>query len=361
MNNSSKQAKLLEKTRQMAALDAVKSSMPISAGMSAVHSSALQSDLAKRFNLPGAVVPRTNNNQSKKQVTSTKPTVSARKSSAESRGTSFIVCQSCDFENASTSTVCECCGFYLSSARQHDTTLAQRLGVSAAPAAVRVLSLTDWETVEEQAAARNESHCPICMVGFNQGSEVLLSCSHIFHRACIASFERFTDNSNSKKSKERSCPICRCMDYQKRLTHKGSKAYQIVCAIKLQALFRGHQCRKVFRSKLRQFYRRSSNNNNSSINNNNGTSQRRKLFYEQELTTYASEMENDVNRRGLEVNSFMRSVSELLILLSFFPNINSKCIQFVGSYSARIAATGCCLRCGRQPATGVERLFTHRW
>lgn len=40
---------------------------------------------------------------------------------------------------------------------------------------------------------------------------VLLSCSHIFHEACLSSFERFT------KKDILSCPICRSLGYGKRI------------------------------------------------------------------------------------------------------------------------------------------------
>ena len=45
-----------------------------------------------------------------------------------------------------------------------------------------VLSQADWRALEEKLAHRDDGYCPICMEGFNKGHEVLLSCSHMYHR-----------------------------------------------------------------------------------------------------------------------------------------------------------------------------------
>jgi hypothetical protein len=311
VSGDKQQAALLARTREMAALDAVRSSVTITSSLSTIHSSALQADLAKKYNLPGAArvthsVVRSNKARPAERKpagamasaysTHTTPVAGSRSAPSSSSAVSNdrrynepVLCLSCEFENEADSTTCACCGYFLTSARQQNFTLAQKLGISEGPKAVNIITLTEWEAIDEKAGIRNEAFCPICMVGFNQGSEVLLSCSHVFHKACIFSFERFS------QSKERTCPICRCIDYQKRMTHKGSKAFQVVCAVNLQAHFRGFLCRKVYRSKLRAYYR------NNSVQN----SQRRK-FYEQELTSYSAEIQKEVDRRSTEVSSFMR-------------------------------------------------------
>jgi hypothetical protein len=45
-----------------------------------------------------------------------------------------------------------------------------------------VLSQSQWLDIEDNVRKRLEAYCPICMEGFNQGFEVLLSCSHMYHR-----------------------------------------------------------------------------------------------------------------------------------------------------------------------------------
>lgn len=305
------QAILLERTREMASLDVVRSNVTITSSLSTIHSSALQADLAKKYNLPGASrITHSIVKSSKQKPLTSRSAVSdgtsssARQPSSSSVPTSssattqrsrraepaLVLCLSCEYENEADAAVCACCGYFLNSARQQNLSLAQKLGITEGPKSVNIISLADWEAIEKKAGARNEAFCPICMVGFNQGSEVLLSCSHVFHQACIYSFERFS------QSKERTCPICRCTDYQKRLTHKGSKAFQVICAVKIQSLYRGFRCRRQYRSSLRSFYR-----NNGAIQN----PQRRK-FYEQELSSCATEIQKHFDKRTSEVDSFMR-------------------------------------------------------
>ena len=48
-----------------------------------------------------------------------------------------------------------------------------------------------WLGVKAQALSRGDSDCPICYNPFNIKKTVLLSCSHVFHHSCIASFEKF--------------------------------------------------------------------------------------------------------------------------------------------------------------------------
>ena len=53
-------------------------------------------------------------------------------------------------------------------------------------------------------------------------SQVLLSCSHVFHRVCLRSVERF--------SGKKSCPLCRFTDYQTRLIYEGASKHRIKAA-----------------------------------------------------------------------------------------------------------------------------------
>eukprot|EP00002_Diphylleia_rotans_P038098 TRINITY_DN8608_c0_g1_i6.p1 TRINITY_DN8608_c0_g1~~TRINITY_DN8608_c0_g1_i6.p1 ORF type:complete len:247 (+),score=15.52 TRINITY_DN8608_c0_g1_i6:129-869(+) len=87
--------------------------------------------------------------------------------------------------------------------------------------------------------------------------QVLLSCSHIFHKECLASFEKHSGTKN--------CPICRKERYQKRMIRDGAMAYEEKCAIKIQSFYRGYRVRKIYRpilekippkdpSKRRDFY-----------------------------------------------------------------------------------------------------------
>ena len=79
--------------------------------------------------------------------------------------------------------------------------------------------------------------CAICMETFKDQTQVLLSCSHVFHQTCLASFERFSGRAT--------CPLCRHADYEKRLFDEGRKNWEKLCTLKLQAVWRGHCGRKV--------------------------------------------------------------------------------------------------------------------
>ncbi|KAF6086754.1 ring finger protein 32 [Phyllostomus discolor] len=68
---------------------------------------------------------------------------------------------------------------------------------------------------------------------------VLLSCSHVFHRACLQAFEKFTG--------KKTCPLCRKNQYQTRVIHDGAQLFRRKCATRIQACWRGHVVRKWYR------------------------------------------------------------------------------------------------------------------
>ena len=174
---------------------------------STIDAAALQADMAKRFNLSGA--------RSHTRMTSTSSsnsnalTVSRTGGSANNNGNNVNnnrkVCDCCRSFNPPNTDICTSCGYYLSGVPEIQETLAQRRGI--APPAAKVVTLTplEWTAIECNIRQRSdpESCCPICMDGFNQGHEVLLSCSHMFHRSCLTSFEKFMKNGVL------TCPICR--------------------------------------------------------------------------------------------------------------------------------------------------------
>ena len=67
--------------------------------------------------------------------------------------------------------------------------------------------------------ARDDSKrpCCICQEHFGVHQQVLLSCTHVFHRACLRAFEQH--------SGVRSCPLCRQHDYQARLINVSQKIH----------------------------------------------------------------------------------------------------------------------------------------
>lgn len=122
-------------------------------------------------------------------------------------------------------------------------TLAQKLGLVEAPG----LLLTDkeWKEVKKKSNERQDSSqpCVICKEDFGLQQQVLLSCSHVFHRTCLEAFEKF--------SGRKSCPMCRKEQYQRRIIHEGAKEYREKCATKIQSAWRGYIVRQWYK-RLRQ-------------------------------------------------------------------------------------------------------------
>nr|AAP20062.1 HSD15 [Homo sapiens] len=87
-------------------------------------------------------------------------------------------------------------------------TLAQKLGLIGPPPPP--LSSDEWEKVKQRSLLQGDSvqPCPICKEEFELRPQVLLSCSHVFHKACLQAFEKFTN--------KKTCPLCRSC-YQKKI------------------------------------------------------------------------------------------------------------------------------------------------
>ncbi len=133
--------------------------------------------------------------------------------------------------------------------------------------------LQEWEIAEEKARDRNDSAlpCPICKEHFQHDDQVsalaslqphthypislrvlcddgdndayllqvILSCSHVFHEACIRSFERFSGC--------KACPLCRCRDYQKKRTWAGKELFRQRSVLLLQRVLRCARARRMLR------------------------------------------------------------------------------------------------------------------
>ena len=187
--------------------------------------------------------------------------------------------------------------------RAPEPSLAERRGlVKVVPRVVQpAVSNDEWMTMERNITARNEAYCPICLEGFAQGHEVLLSCSHMFHRMCLQNFEQFMRRS------ERSCPICRTGNYQKKITHVGSRAFEQVCAGKLQALWRAYCVRKVHYHTRRNLYRGASLDTHTDINPG-----LRSKFYQGELSQIATRMESFGEKQGAVVDRVLTSSDQTI-------------------------------------------------
>lgn len=267
-----------------------------SSSSSLLDAAALQADLARRLNLVGS----SSTNLRRKKAKKPPP-------SSSSSSSSFVQhvpeqqprrCPSCHSRCSSTdsTSVCSSCGYFVNGVQPQPTSLAQRRGLVAIAPQADAMSEKDWESVESKLDERQEAFCPICMEGFNKGHEVLLSCSHMFHRACLQAFEKFV------KVSERICPICRTSSYQKKITRKGSVAYSIVCATKIQALYRGYVIRRPFYYKKRAYYAEGK-----------GSETARNQFYSKEMTTITNAMSKDIDRRDREIDHLVNSSDQTLL------------------------------------------------
>ncbi|XP_071487840.1 RING finger protein 32-like [Diadema antillarum] len=121
--------------------------------------------------------------------------------------------------------------------------LAQKMGLVEAPE--QPLSENEWARVKDKSNKRDDSvqPCVICKEDFGTEQQVLLSCSHVFHRNCLQAFERFTGR--------KTCPMCRKQEYQTRVIHEGARYHRQKCATRIQSCWRGYVVRSWYK-KLRE-------------------------------------------------------------------------------------------------------------
>nr|XP_020457866.1 RING finger protein 32 [Monopterus albus] len=118
-------------------------------------------------------------------------------------------------------------------------TLAQKMGLMASPG--ERLTEGEWALVKARSVAQEESNqpCAVCREEFRLQTQVLLSCSHVFHRACLQAFERF--------SGRKCCPMCRREQYETRVIHDAAHLFRHQCATRIQACWRGYVVRRQYR------------------------------------------------------------------------------------------------------------------
>lgn len=109
--------------------------------------------------------------------------------------------------------------------------LAERLGLVEKPP--EPLSQSEWQDIEKNFFARaaskiKEETCPICFENLQFNEQTILSCSHVYHKTCLESFERFMRN---KGNMNKACPICRHTNYDKKPFVEGQKQYLISVVI----------------------------------------------------------------------------------------------------------------------------------
>lgn len=88
------------------------------------------------------------------------------------------------------------------------------------------LDENEWSQIKEKYKKREEykEPCVICKESLGVQQQVLLSCTHTFHRKCLEVFEKF--------SGKKCCPMCRKERYKARVVHDASKHHKNLCAAK---------------------------------------------------------------------------------------------------------------------------------
>ena len=126
--------------------------------------------------------------------------------------------------------------------RHKRPTLAQKIGYVEQP---RRLTETEWSEVKSRADKRDSSEpCAVCHEHYSDKTpQVILSCSHVFHKQCVESLEKFAKRQRDATAP--SCPLCRKKDYETKLHDAGVKQHRHRMATRLQALWRGFSSRRA--------------------------------------------------------------------------------------------------------------------
>ena len=175
--------------------------------------------------------------------------------------------------------------------------LAQKLGLVAS--APKLLDESEWHACEQRSVARGDhsNTCAICRQPFGQRAQVILSCSHVFHRACIESFESFVD------VQFQSCPICRTSQYEKRTCFIGLEVYKQACAIMIQKRVRMLASQRELYNRKKELYAKGGGDE----------SMRRKFLAERVFTTTAKLVET-VEMREDSLDALFRELDTSIAL-----------------------------------------------
>ena len=132
-------------------------------------------------------------------------------------------------------------------------TLAQQRGLVPPPA--NRLTKAEWDEAEltheirDSERGMDEEVCAICMDRLGAGDQVILSCSHVYHSVCLTNFEKFT-----RRKMDRTCPLCRCANYQKKKYSPAQALLRRRAAIKVQTIFRKYWTKQCYQTVLQQHY-----------------------------------------------------------------------------------------------------------
>ena len=180
-------------------------------------------------------------------------------------------------------------------------TLAQQRGLVPPPPAP--LTAAEWQEAEWNHECRDaqrgmaETDCAICMERLGSSEQVILSCSHVYHATCLRNFEKFT------RRIDRSCPLCRKANYQKKKYSPAQALMRKRSATKIQARFREYWARKTYRKILQQHY-----------SSGRGDRDRAHIFFAAKVTAVSEKLVNAMNRKANEVDQLLNEGDHALAL-----------------------------------------------
>jgi Ring finger domain/IQ calmodulin-binding motif len=157
--------------------------------------------------------------------------------------------------------------------------------------------------------------CAICMESLVSLREaVILSCSHLLHHSCLASFERFQKQQHHSRDTEvpfqPACPLCRSQGYQKKRTRIGAKCYILRCAVKVQSAWRGYVTRKLFWKKRKAFWGSvngaKEGAEGKTLMTGDDLRRRKRVFASDLMAEVSSRFDASQAQRGKQVDSLLR-------------------------------------------------------
>ena len=144
---------------------------------SVIDAAALQSDLARRFNLPGAMSRKTNRSSGASSSSSSSRgtcAISASSSQSTSILPSTFCCESCSRPCTIGSRICSSCGYFFhSGTRSSETTLAERRGLVPPPSVIKPMVECEWSAVERQVEGAEWHAFPQCIFSTPQNAKVV--------------------------------------------------------------------------------------------------------------------------------------------------------------------------------------------
>ena len=211
-------------------------------------------------------------------------------------------CESCTLVNADAAPSCVACGHRRPPRAVDDAhftryapklSLAQSLGLVAAPAAP--LTEEEWGVVRASSAARGDSaveaSCAICREPFRSHKQVLLSCTHVFHKVCLQNFERLS------RASERACPICRHARYQKCMITEGAEQFELASSLRMQRAWRVSCARRELGARREKWLR-----------DGGGTPARRRRWQAETLAASSARLDSTLASEQSSVSALLRTL-----------------------------------------------------